>query len=129
MNLSSSIIDKPIPVVFCIPNIVLTPSLNSLREFNESFNSISSSLYQWYVFLLQDPIRKPMIMTTDKSLKRDACELFKLIQSYMGDRKTKSGQSVESVVLEIATKGWSRQSVRDEVFIQICRQTTENPRR
>lgn len=70
-----------------------------------------------------------MIMTTDKSLKRDACELFKLIQSYMGDRKTKSGQSVESVVLEIATKGWSRQSVRDEVFIQICRQTTENPRR
>ncbi|KAG8197074.1 hypothetical protein JTE90_004341 [Oedothorax gibbosus] len=77
----------------------------------------------------KDPIRKPMIMTTDKSLKRDACELFKLIQSYMGDRKTKSGQSVESVVLEIATKGWTRQSVRDEVFIQICRQTTDNPRR
>ncbi|KFM66310.1 Rho GTPase-activating protein 39, partial [Stegodyphus mimosarum] len=77
----------------------------------------------------KDPIRKPMIMTTDKSLKRDACELFKLIQTYMGDRKAKSGQSVEAVVLEIAIKGWSRQSVRDELFVQICRQTTDNPRR
>ncbi|GFU40880.1 rho GTPase-activating protein 39 [Nephila pilipes] len=77
----------------------------------------------------KDPIRKPMIMTTDKSLKRDACELFKLIQTYMRDRKTKSGQTLESVVLEIATKGWSRQSVRDELFVQICRQTTENPRK
>ncbi|KAF8773212.1 Rho GTPase-activating protein 39 like protein [Argiope bruennichi] len=77
----------------------------------------------------KDPIRKPMIMTTDKSLKRDACELFKLIQTYMRDRKTKSGQSLESVVLEICTKGWSRQSVRDELFVQICRQTTENPRK
>lgn len=47
----------------------------------------------------------------------------------MGDRKTKSGQSVDAVVLDIATKGWSRQSVRDELFVQICRQTTDNPRR
>ncbi|XP_054714725.1 rho GTPase-activating protein 39-like [Uloborus diversus] len=77
----------------------------------------------------KDPIRKPMIMTTDKSLKRDACELFKLTQTYMGDRKTKSGQTIEAVVLEIATKGWSRQSVRDELFVQICRQITDNPRR
>ncbi|XP_015913304.1 rho GTPase-activating protein 39 isoform X2 [Parasteatoda tepidariorum] len=77
----------------------------------------------------KDPIRKPMIMTTDKSLKRDACELFKSIQCYMGDRKPKSGQSVEAVLLEIATKGWSSQSVRDEIFIQICRQITDNPRR
>lgn len=29
----------------------------------------------------KDPIRKPMIMTTDKSLKQDACQLFKLIQA------------------------------------------------
>ena len=69
-----------------------------------------------------------MIMTTDKSLKRDAVELFKLIQTYMGDRKAKSGQSVNAVVLDIATKGWSRQAIRDELFVQICRQTTDNPR-
>lgn len=77
----------------------------------------------------KDPIHKPMIMTTDKSLKGDACELFKMIQMYMGDRKVKSGQAAESVVLDITTKGWSRQTIRDELFIQICRQITDNPRR
>ncbi|XP_022242043.1 uncharacterized protein LOC106459788 isoform X1 [Limulus polyphemus] len=77
----------------------------------------------------KDPIRKPMIMTTDKSLKRDACELFKLIQTYMGDRKAKSGQTVDAIVLDIATRGWSRQSLRDELYIQICRQTNDNPKK
>ena len=43
----------------------------------------------------------------------------------MGDRKTKQTQS--SIALEIVTKGWSvGPDLRDEIFIQICRQTTEN---
>ncbi|KAG1670474.1 Rho GTPase-activating protein 39 [Nymphon striatum] len=77
----------------------------------------------------KDPIRKPMIMTTDKSLKRDACSMFKFIQVYMGDRKAKHGQLPDNVALEITTCGWSKQALRDELFIQICRQTNDNPRR
>ena len=47
-----------------------------------------------------------------------------LIQMYMGDRKGR--QSPMSHALEIVTKGWSIPALRDEIFIQLCRQTTEN---
>ncbi|XP_032646881.1 rho GTPase-activating protein 39 isoform X1 [Chelonoidis abingdonii] len=71
-----------------------------------------------------ESIKKPMIMTTDRNVKKEACEIFKLIQMYMGDRRAKADQL--NVALEIATKGWSMQGLRDELYIQLCRQTTEN---
>ncbi|KAJ6661460.1 hypothetical protein lerEdw1_014369 [Lerista edwardsae] len=71
-----------------------------------------------------ESIKKPMIMTTDRNVKKEACEIFKLIQMYMGDRRAKTDQL--NVALEIATKGWSMQGLRDELYIQLCRQTTEN---
>ncbi|XP_016321810.1 rho GTPase-activating protein 39 [Sinocyclocheilus anshuiensis] len=71
-----------------------------------------------------EPIKKPMIMTTDRTVKREAVELFRLIQSYMGDRRGK-GEPL-AVALEVAVRGWSCQGLRDELYIQLCRQTTEN---
>ncbi|XP_016108087.1 rho GTPase-activating protein 39-like [Sinocyclocheilus grahami] len=71
-----------------------------------------------------EPIKKPMIMTTDRTVKREAVELFRLIQSYMGDRRGKCEPLV--VALEVAVRGWSCQGLRDELYIQLCRQTTEN---
>ncbi|XP_059497135.1 rho GTPase-activating protein 39 [Stegostoma tigrinum] len=71
-----------------------------------------------------ESIKKPMIMTADRNVKKEACEVFKLIQMYMGDRRAKVDQV--NVALEIATKGWSMQGLRDELYIQLCRQTTEN---
>nr|XP_014345889.1 PREDICTED: rho GTPase-activating protein 39 isoform X2 [Latimeria chalumnae] len=71
-----------------------------------------------------ESIKKPMIMTSDRNVKKEACEIFKLIQMYMGDRRAKTDQL--NVALEIATKGWSMQGLRDELYIQLCRQTTEN---
>lgn len=37
-----------------------------------------------------EPIKKPMIVTTDRMVKREAVEIFKLIQTYMGDRRSKA---------------------------------------
>lgn len=37
-----------------------------------------------------EPIKKPMIVTTDRNVKKEAVEMFKLIQTYMGDRRSKA---------------------------------------
>ncbi|XP_067654660.1 rho GTPase-activating protein 39-like isoform X1 [Haliotis asinina] len=72
----------------------------------------------------KDLIQKPMLRTNDKNMKKEACDVFKYILMYMGDRKTK--QAPMSVALDIITKGWSIPQLRDEIYIQLCRQTTEN---
>nr|XP_029489237.1 rho GTPase-activating protein 39-like [Oncorhynchus nerka] len=71
-----------------------------------------------------EPIKKPMIVTSDRAVKREAVEIFKLIQTYMGDRRAKTDPL--NVALEVAVRGWSSQGLRDELYIQLCRQTTEN---
>ena len=77
----------------------------------------------------KDAIRKPMLPLDDKTLKREACDLFKLVQIYMGDRKCKPGMTSNSVALELSNHGWNKPLLRDELYLHICRQTTENPRK
>jgi len=44
----------------------------------------------------------------------------------MGDRKGKNNQM--SAAQEIIIKGWNMANLRDEIYMQICKQTTENRR-
>lgn len=81
------------------------------------------------LFCFQDPIRKPMLATLDKSVKNQACELFRLVQIYMSDRKPKPGMTLNSVGLDIVNMCYNTVGLRDELFVQICRQTTENHKR
>ena len=67
-----------------------------------------------------------MLATLEKSLKNQACEMFKLVQIYMGDRKAKVGMTLNGVGLELVNICYNTQALRDELFVQICRQTTEN---
>nr|XP_024218134.1 uncharacterized protein LOC106688174 isoform X6 [Halyomorpha halys] len=77
----------------------------------------------------KDPIRKPMLVLSDKALKKEATEVFKMVQTYMGDRKGKQGSSPDAVLLDICLLAHAKAALRDELYIQICRQTTENPRK
>ncbi|XP_044303496.1 rho GTPase-activating protein 39-like isoform X1 [Varanus komodoensis] len=69
-------------------------------------------------------IKKPMLITSNHTIKKEACEIFKLIQVYMGDRQARMDR--EHVALITVTKCWSIQGLRDELYIQLIRQTTDN---
>ncbi|XP_062444998.1 rho GTPase-activating protein 39-like isoform X2 [Rhea pennata] len=69
-------------------------------------------------------IKKPMLITSNRTIKKEACEMFKLVQSYMGDRQTRMDRN--HVALVTVTKCWSIQGLRDELYIQLIRQTTDN---
>lgn len=43
----------------------------------------------------------------------------------MTDRKAKE-RDENKIALEIMTRAWEKKQLRDELFIQLCRQTTAN---
>ncbi|KAJ1124683.1 hypothetical protein NDU88_003132 [Pleurodeles waltl] len=69
-------------------------------------------------------IKKPMLITSNRVIKKEACEMFKLVQVYMGDRQARSDRN--HVALVTVIKCWSIQGLRDELYIQLVRQTTDN---
>ena len=66
-----------------------------------------------------------MLRTTNKIVKKDAVDVFKQVQVYMGDRLSKT--SLTHAALDVVSRGWSSKDLRDEIFVQLCRQTTLNP--
>ena len=66
-----------------------------------------------------------MFRTSDKIVKKEAVEVFKLVQTYMGDRPCKYAPS--QIALDVISKAWSNVQLRDEVYMQLTRQLTDNP--
>uniref|UniRef100_A0A3Q2XCT0 Rho GTPase-activating protein 39 n=1 Tax=Hippocampus comes TaxID=109280 RepID=A0A3Q2XCT0_HIPCM len=69
-------------------------------------------------------IKKPMLVTSDRAVRKEACEMFKLVQAYMGDRPSRLDR--RHCALLIVTKCWDMQGLRDELYVQLVRQTTGN---
>ncbi|XP_047526886.1 rho GTPase-activating protein 39 [Vanessa atalanta] len=75
-------------------------------------------------------ISAPMVGAEwDKAHKKAAIDLFRLVQIYMGDRKARPGMTLNSVAQDILHATFSNEKLRDELYVQLCRQTTENPLR
>lgn len=63
-------------------------------------------------------------------MKKDAPEIFREIQMYMGDRLLVQGKAAITplnIALDVVCRGWTNVALRDEIYIQLCRQTTRNP--
>lgn len=75
-------------------------------------------------------ISAPMVGADwDKAHKKAAIDLFRLVQIYMGDRKARPGMTLNSVAQDILHATFANEKLRDELYVQLCRQTTENPLR
>lgn len=69
-------------------------------------------------------IKKPMLVTSNRAIRKEACEMFKLVQAYMGDRPSRLDR--RHCALLIVTKCWDMPGLRDELYVQLVRQTTGN---
>ncbi|XP_048879737.1 rho GTPase-activating protein 39-like isoform X1 [Brienomyrus brachyistius] len=72
------------------------------------------------------PLRAPMLITSDRTIKREACEIFRLVQAYMGDRPARLDR--RHAALLVVSKCWVLPGLRDELYVQLVRQTTHNQR-
>ncbi|KAG5450372.1 Rho GTPase activating protein 39, variant 2 [Clonorchis sinensis] len=67
---------------------------------------------------------KRLLVSTDASLKKQVANIFKMIQSFMGDRKARlSLPDYGSIIIHRAL---NCVGLRDELFAQLCKQTTCN---
>ncbi|KAI8600445.1 hypothetical protein EDD21DRAFT_395687 [Dissophora ornata] len=96
----------------------------------------------------KSPLSQPLMVFNKRGVQKDALRCFKIIQKLMGERKGNgyvgptgvelgetcvdlSIQSDEDIklVLELIKRGLDHGELRDEIFVQLCKQLTENPSR
>jgi len=71
----------------------------------------------------KDAIKAPL-MVLNKELQKESPKCFRLIQRIMGDRSP-IGQSED--IQSLLEKGIMNGQLRDEIYIQLCKQLTKNP--
>ena len=93
----------------------------------QRFTLVSTTVF----IFCQDLLREPLI--ADKRYKKEALECFKLIQVYMGDRKApQNNRAINeedlqiNCALDLATRGWENVHLRDELLLQVCKQSIDN---
>lgn len=81
-------------------------------------------MLQW----TKDSIRQPLLLS-NKNLCKDALKCFRIIQILMGDRPRPRNYNAMEHFQSLLDCGISKGQMRDEIYVQICRQLNNNPRR
>ncbi|KAJ1360739.1 hypothetical protein KIN20_019788, partial [Parelaphostrongylus tenuis] len=74
----------------------------------------------------KDAPKQPLSAPDNKHLKKESLAIFKLIQGYMGDRKSKV--PLDQQALNLCELGISKQECTDEILAQLMQQLTDNER-
>lgn len=70
---------------------------------------------------------KKALLKQNRDLDAEAVQAFKNVMSYMGDRKS-SKKPIDHAKKMLQNLMMAPAGLRDEVYMQICKQTTRNPR-
>ncbi|KAF7730954.1 hypothetical protein EC973_001000 [Apophysomyces ossiformis] len=88
-----------------------------------------TEMLQWTkVDDLQESLKQPLIML-NKDLYKDVLRCFKLIQMIMGDRPRPRNTNAIEDIQTILSCGITKGQMRDEIYVQICKQLHNNPSR
>ncbi|KAI7862382.1 hypothetical protein BDF14DRAFT_1856420 [Spinellus fusiger] len=83
-----------------------------------------TEMLQW----TKESLKQPLIML-NKDLYKDALKCFKLIQTLMGDRpRPRNTSDIEDYRCILAC-GIDKGQMRDEIYVQVCKQLRDNPSR
>ncbi|CAD5209661.1 unnamed protein product [Bursaphelenchus xylophilus] len=97
-------------------------SLSQKTPLSSSIVSPHSSKLNW----TKDSLKAPLTSLASKKDKKQALVLFKLVRSYMGDRKTRTCN--DNLVLNILEIVSNFPILKNEVYLQLVKQLSNNPK-
>lgn len=76
----------------------------------------------------KDAINKPLLLSSQKESKDTAIKCFKILQQLMQDRPRPRQFDFITSLQHLLSTGITKGQMRDEIYVQICRQLNKNPR-
>ncbi|KAG2214123.1 hypothetical protein INT46_001857 [Mucor plumbeus] len=76
----------------------------------------------------KDSIKQPLLTSNKTLFSKDALKCFKIIQMLMNDRQRPRAFNYIESFQSLLSCGITKGQMRDEIYVQICRQLNKNPK-
>lgn len=76
----------------------------------------------------KDSIKQPLLTSNKTLFSKDALKCFKIIQMLMNDRQRPRTFNYIESFQSLLSCGITKGQMRDEIYVQICRQLNKNPK-